>query len=375
LFLHPEKQKPAPNPEAQHSALSYRQLRLRWFIVVCLERPQLMTIENAFGTLQPAPKGQGNGRIFTRKLIDTPPIPAPYCIELGDPVNRIPHLNRVLVEKHKQLPENGRLVVHCVTLDNRRQQMKQRLPILWIFGWAYLFIVHRIAAKITPTRFIYEFATGHRRRVMSKAEILGRLVYCGFEIESIENNGKRHTIQATKSKKNYLNIKPSYGLLYRMPRVGRYGKTIMVYKIRTMHPYSEFLQDYMIKNHGYDRQGKGKIANDFRVLSYGAYMRKIWLDELPQLINVLKGEMRLVGARPLSQARFNQFPEDLQKLRTQYKPGCFPPYVALLMGDEKSNIEAERIYFAEKQKSPFYTDIKYLFLAVKNIALNNIRSA
>ena len=334
-----------------------------------------MTIENAFGSLQPAPNEQGSSRVFTRKLIDGPPAPAPYLIELGDPVNRIPHLNRLLIEKHKQLPANGRLVVHCVTLDNRRQQMKQRLPGVWIIGWLYLFLVHRIAAKIKPTRAIYEFTTGHRRLVMSKAEILGRLVYCGFNIESIENNGKQHTITVSKSKKKYLHTRPSYGAIYRMPRVGRYGKTIMVYKIRTMHPYSEYLQDFMIQHHGYDNQGKGKIANDFRVLSYGAYMRKIWLDELPQLLNVLKGDMRLVGARPLSQARFNQFPEDLQKLRTQYKPGCFPPYVALLMGDEKSNIEAERIYFKEKQKSPLYTDIKYLFLAVKNIAFNKIRSA
>jgi len=334
-----------------------------------------MTIENALGTLQPAPKGQENGHGFTRKFLDSLPPAAPYCIELGDPVNRIPHLNRVLIEKHNQLPQNGTLVVHCVTLDNRRQLMKQRLPGLWIIGWMYLFFIHRIAAKIKPTRGLYEAITGHRRLVMSKAEILGRLVYCGFEIESIENKGKHHTITARKSKQNFLHTRPSYGAIYRMPRVGRHGKTIMVYKIRTMHPYSEYLQDYMIKNHGYDSKGKGKIANDFRVLSYGAYMRKVWLDELPQLINVLKGEMRLVGARPLSQARFNQFPKDLQKLRTQYKPGCFPPYVALLMGDEKKNIEAERIYFAEKQKSPLYTDIKYLFLAVKNIAFNKIRSA
>lgn len=334
-----------------------------------------MTIENAFGNVQPAQKGQAKDVGYTRTLLDSLPPAAPYCIELSEPVNRIPHLNRLLLAKHKQLPETGILVIHCVTLDNRRQSMKQRMPGLWVFGWLYLFLVHRIAAKIKPTRSIYEFATGHRRLVLSKAEILGRLVYCGFEIESIINNGKEHTITAKKSSKNYLHTKPSYGAIYRMPRVGRYGKTIMVYKIRTMHPYSEYLQDYMIRNHGYDNKGKGKIANDFRVLSYGAYMRKIWLDELPQLFNVLKGEMSLVGARPLSQARFNQFPEDLQQLRTQYKPGCFPPYVALLMGDEKSNIKAERIYFNEKQKSPSYTDIKYLFLAVKNIAFNKIRSA
>jgi lipopolysaccharide/colanic/teichoic acid biosynthesis glycosyltransferase len=239
----------------------------------------------------------------------------------------------------------------------------------------HLFFWHRLLPKIKPTRKLYRKVFGEQHSVISKAEILGRLVYCGFEIESVFNDGRQHTITARAIEKNFLHTRPSYGAIYKMPRVGKHGEIVMVYKIRTMHPYSEYLQDYLIKHHGYDSGGKGKIANDFRVLSYGAYMRKIWLDELPQLINVMKGEMSLVGARPLSQARFSEFPADLQKLRTQYKPGCFPPYVALLMGDEKSNIEAERIYFSEKQKSPLLTDLKYLFLAIKNIAFNKIRSA
>lgn len=339
------------------------------------ERPQLMTIENAFGPIKPASEGGGKRVGFKRVLLHELPPQGPYCIEIYEPVNQLPRLNQALLKTHEELPKGGQLVLRCVTLDNRRQRMKQALPYVWIIGWIHLFFWHRLLPKIRPTRAIYEKIYRGRRPVISKAEILGRLVYCGYEIVSVANEKGLHTITARKSNTNFLHTKPSYGPIYRMPRVGKDGKTVMVYKIRTMHPYSEYLQDYMIRTHGYDAGGKGKIANDFRVLSYGTYMRRIWLDELPQLINVLKGEMTLVGARPLSIARFNQFPEDLKKLRTQYKPGCFPPYVALLMGDEKSNIEAERIYFAEKQKRPFYTDLKYLFLAVKNIALNKIRSA
>jgi len=71
---------------------------------------------------------------------------------------------------------------------------------------------------------------------------------------------------------------------------------IGVYKFRTMHPYSEFLQDYMIRRNGYNK--KGKPANDYRVTRWGSFMRKLWLDEVPQLINVFRGEMKLVGLRP-----------------------------------------------------------------------------
>lgn len=341
------------------------------------ERPQQMTIENALGSLNPASPGQGSRIALDKQGNSNAPITAsaPNRIEVTGLVNQIPYLNEFLLQKHEELDAEGELELICITLDNRRQAMKSRFPLIWIIGWMHLFFWHRLLPKIKPTRSIYRRIFGHRQLVISKAEILGRLVYCGYEIGSVNNDGHQHKITARKTDKNYLHTKPSYGAIYKMPRVGKHGKTVMVYKIRTMHPYSEYLQDYLIKHHGYSNDGKGKIANDFRVLSYGSYMRKIWLDELPQLINVLKGEMSLVGARPLSQARFNQFPEDLKHLRTQFKPGCFPPYVALLMGDEKSNIEAERIYFEEKQKSPHLTDIKYLLLAIKNIALNKIRSA
>ena len=85
--------------------------------------------------------------------------------------------------------------------------------------------------------------------------------------------------------------------------------------------------------------------------------------------------MRLLGVRPLSQARFDEFPEDIKKERVKYRPGCIPPYVSLLMQDEKGNIEAERIYLKEKSKHPFSTDVKFLYLALYNILTNKIRSA
>jgi len=333
-----------------------------------------MTIENALGSFNPANKGMVS-RGASQKAESDLLFAKPQRIEITDLVNHIPNLNAFFLDKHLALGGSGELVIHCITLDNRRQAMKRRFPVLWKLGWIHLFFWHRLLPKIKPTRGIYHAIFGERNKVISKAEILGRLIYCGYDIESVVNEGRQHRITARATDKNHLHTRPSYGAIYKMPRVGKFGKVVMVYKIRTMHPYSEYLQDYLIKHHGYDNHGRGKIANDFRVLTYGSYMRKIWLDELPQLINVLKGEMSLVGARPLSQARFNQFPEDLKQLRTQYKPGCFPPYVSLLMGDEKSNIEAERIYFAEKQKSPLFTDIKYLLLAVKNIAFNKIRSA
>ncbi len=158
-----------------------------------------------------------------------------------------------------------------------------------------------------------------------------------------------------------------------MKRIGKNGETIFVYKLRTMHPYSEYLQDYVVKHFGYNEMGKP--LNDFRVTKWGKVARRLWIDELPQLINVIKGEMKLVGVRPLSSFRFNELPLEVREKRIQHKPGCIPPYVSLNMPDSKKNIEAEIIYMEEKENARIITDIKYFFLAVYNILTNKIRSA
>ena len=63
----------------------------------------------------------------------------------------------------------------------------------------------------------------------------------------------------------------------------------------------------------------GKIKDDFRVASWGNILRKYWLDEMPMLINLLKGDLKLVGFSPLSRSMFNLYPPDLQKLRISTK--------------------------------------------------------
>ncbi|MCF6224519.1 MAG: sugar transferase [Flavobacteriaceae bacterium] len=159
-----------------------------------------------------------------------------------------------------------------------------------------------------------------------------------------------------------------------MPRLGENGRIIKVYKLRTMHPYSEYLQDYVLKANGYAETGKP--AEDFRIPTWGKFMRKCWLDELPQLINVLKGDMKLVGIRPVSERYFQDIPKEMQKLRLTQKPGCIPPYVALnRKGNVMSVLQAEKDYLEEKINNPYFTDAKYFFTAIFNIIFRHKRSA
>ena len=198
-------------------------------------------------------------------------------------------------------------------------------------------------------------------------------MFNGFEIIDYTVINDLSYFVAMKSRKPLEAQQPSYYPIIKLQRLGQYGKIIGVYKLRTMHPYSEYIQDYVIKMNGYN--SKGKPADDFRVTRWGKIFRRLWVDEWPQIINVLKGEMKLVGLRPISKVRYREFPIDLQTERIKYKPGCFPPYVALNMPDDKMNIEAERIYIKDLANHPHLTDFRYLLKAVGNILTNKIRSA
>jgi lipopolysaccharide/colanic/teichoic acid biosynthesis glycosyltransferase len=172
----------------------------------------------------------------------------------------------------------------------------------------------------------------------------------------------------------FIFVESKGGVFYRQQRVGRFGKEFRIYKFRTMHPYSEYLHDYVLRNNGYAQSGKP--ADDFRITPWGKFLRKYWLDELPQLVNVLRGEMKIVGTRPVSARYFQDIPEDLQKLRNTQKPGCIPPYVALNMkSDVESVQQSERIYLIEKLQRPYSTDTRYFFRAIYNILIRRKRSA
>ena len=139
----------------------------------------------------------------------------------------------------------------------------------------------------------------------------GRLSRAGFIIKQESFIGNKLCIEARKSGDPIPMNGTMYGPLIALPRIGQEGRLIKVYKLRTMHPYSEFIQDYVYRLH--DLQDGGKFKNDFRITSWGAVCRRIWLDELPMLINYVKGDMKLVGVRPLSKHYFELYKKEVQE--------------------------------------------------------------
>jgi lipopolysaccharide/colanic/teichoic acid biosynthesis glycosyltransferase len=108
-------------------------------------------------------------------------------------------------------------------------------------------------------------------------------------------------------------------VMYRSWRVGQNGKLFVFLKFRTMVTNADELKDSL--QHLNEREGLlFKISNDPRTTPFGRFLRRYSLDELPQLVNVLRGEMSLVGPRPPSLDEYEQYTAEHQ-IRLAAKPG------------------------------------------------------
>ena len=155
------------------------------------------------------------------------------------------------------------------------------------------------------------------------------------------------------------------GVIYSQARVGENGKEFMVHKFRSMRADAE-------KNGAQWAQ-----VNDPRVTKFGNFMRKTRIDELPQLLNVIKGEMSFIGPRPERKV----FIEELEKqipyygLRHMVKPGLtgwaqvMYPYGATVE-DAKNKLEYDLYYI---KAHSLYLDIIILFKTLKTVVFGRGR--
>lgn len=111
-------------------------------------------------------------------------------------------------------------------------------------------------------------------------------------------------------------------IVYRQVRVGLKGKLFSIFKFRTM-----FI--------GSDRSSRLTVGADPRVTRIGRFLRKSKLDELPQLLNVLIGDMSLVGPRPEVKEFMDLYPEDIKEMVLSVRPGI-TDMASLSMVDENT---------------------------------------
>jgi lipopolysaccharide/colanic/teichoic acid biosynthesis glycosyltransferase len=295
------------------------------------------------------------------------------CIVNVKKVNDFRFINKYFESVNAKLPVGGIFIGYFETKNMRKKRILEKFPagINYIY-YALDFIVKRIFPKFTLTKKFYFLLTHGENRVLSKAETFGRLYSCGFEILDEKIIDKCLYFIAIKVKSPLFPKNPSYGPLIALERIGKDGKVIKVYKMRTMHPFAEYLQDYIYAKGGL--QEGGKFKDDFRVTTIGRIMRSIWFDELPMLINLLKGDLKLFGVRPLSKQYFKLYTKELQKMRIKNKPGLIPPFYVDYPQTIEEIIASEMKYLKAYEKHPFQTDWIYFWKAVYNIIFRKYRS-
>jgi len=310
-----------------------------------------------------------NGNIFsvTSERLPVRMMLMPYKI------NNIRRLNKYFLKVHQTLLPGGTFIGHAHTISTRREWVYSRFPenvVRYVYFLDFCFT--RVMPKLPVLHKLYFALTKGKNRVISRSEILGRLCFCGFEIVADQNIKNRFYFIAKKAKTPAIDPSPTYGPLVELKRVGFKNEIMHTYKFRTMHPYSEYLQQYMVDLQGL--QKGGKIENDFRLTSWGKIMRKLWIDELPMLYNWAKGDMQIVGVRPLSVQYFNMYDDELKNLRKKVRPGLVPPFYADLPETFEEICESEKRYIRSYLIHPIQTQVKYFWKAFVNIVIKGARS-
>ena len=288
-------------------------------------------------------------------------------------INDVRWINKFFETINSKISIGGYYVSSVETYTTRKKRVLRRLikPFNWLHYSIDIFFT-RVLPKVPFTKRIYFYVTKGHGRVLSRAETFGRLYSCGFEIVDEKFIGDELYFAARKIKEPVFDTNPTYGPIIRLKRHGKDGKLFNVYKLRTMHAYSEYLQAYVYEHN--NLQEGGKFKDDFRITTEGRFFRKFWLDELPMFINVFKGNMKIVGVRPLSSHYFSLYTEELRKKRIKYKPGLIPPFYVDLPKTLEEIMESEMRYLESYDRHPIRTDISYFCKAFYNIFIKRVRS-
>jgi len=288
-------------------------------------------------------------------------------------INDVRWFNRYFLLAHEKLRPGGCLVGKAHTISTHRDFYRHKYPrYLSSLFYSLSFIWGRVFPKLPGLKKFYFAVTRGRNRMVSRAEVLGRLCFCGYRILAEEEIGYRFFFVAQKIKRPSMDPDPTYGPLVGLRRTGLGGQPITVYKFRTMYPFSEYIQDYVFNLHG--TKDGDKIINDFRITGWGKVFRKLWIDELPMLYNWLRGDLKLVGVRPLSDHKLSTYPEELQEKRKKVKPGLLPPFYADRPTTVEGFFQAEEDYLDGYMKKPLRTDFRYFWIIVWNIVVRRARS-
>jgi lipopolysaccharide/colanic/teichoic acid biosynthesis glycosyltransferase len=287
-------------------------------------------------------------------------------------LNDIYHLTGYLLSCADRVAMGGCVVVRYAPLEGVAGRLRSRYGRALYGPASVLHFLWYQAIPKTPLLDAIQFlVTRKGNRALSKAEVWGRLSYCGLRVLAESSVKSECYVIAQRDALPVQGKKPSYYPVIALEKVGLDGKVMRLHKLRSMFPYSEFLQKRIYEEHGLT--STGKFANDFRITRFGRFVRKYWLDELPQLFDWLRGDIKLVGIRATSPHYLGLYPKEIMDLYVQVKPGFVSPIFDDSPKQFDQFVEVERTYLKRYLAAPIRTDIVYFCRTWTDIFCRGVR--
>lgn len=164
-----------------------------------------------------------------------------------------------------------------------------------------------------------------------------------------------------------IKISDGGSVFYKHKRIGRYGKEFSLIKFRSMKINADDLENVLTEEQLEMYRTEFKIEDDPRITKIGRILRKTSLDELPQMVNILKGDLSIIGPRPIIEEELENYGDDIKKFLSA-KPGLTGYWQAYARNDatyatgERQKME---LYYIENRS--LWLDIKIFFKTFSSI--------
>ena len=145
-------------------------------------------------------------------------------------------------------------------------------------------------------------------------------------------------------------------VIFAHKRIGKNGKKFNMYKFRSMYENAEEMIENFNEEQKREWQENFKLENDPRITKVGKFLRKTSLDELPQIINIIKGDLSIIGPRPIVDEELEKYGENKEKFLS-ITPG--------LTGYWQANGRSNTTYEERMQMELYYIDNQSLLLDIK----------
>ena len=145
-------------------------------------------------------------------------------------------------------------------------------------------------------------------------------------------------------------------VIFAHKRIGKNGKEFNMYKFRSMYENAEEMIENFNEEQKREWQENFKLENDPRITKVGKFLRKTSLDELPQIVNIIKGDLSIIGPRPIVDEELEKYGENKEKFLS-ITPG--------LTGYWQANGRSNTTYEERMQMELYYIDNQSLWLDIK----------